>query len=170
MAKLTKVMTTKGTFSRRNILDPTESRSPSVTVSRLWKRARLAGSDRRQHHLAMRFGPCPSRIGPCSIFQLVLSKVLVDASGRLCCSSSVSERRMPRISERPLRRPITTLRRRSSALLHMPAAEYRNKQRTVSREIPASPPADDKALTPFFLYKNKSQVERLFLGTAKEGQ
>jgi hypothetical protein len=29
MAKLTKVMTTKGTFSRRNILDPTESRSPS---------------------------------------------------------------------------------------------------------------------------------------------
>jgi len=27
MAKLTNVMTTRGTFSRRNIVDPTESRS-----------------------------------------------------------------------------------------------------------------------------------------------
>jgi hypothetical protein len=53
MAKLTKVMTTKGTFSRRNILDPTESRSPSVTVStpkcfgrlaiQLWKTAGGSG-------------------------------------------------------------------------------------------------------------------------------
>jgi hypothetical protein len=42
-----------------------------------------------------------------------------------------------------------------------PHARRRNKKRTLSREIPASPPADDKALT-------QSQVERLFPGTAKE--
>ena len=48
-----------------------------------------AGADRRQLHLDMRFGPCPSRIGPRSIFQLVLSRSSTTALATLCCSSSV---------------------------------------------------------------------------------
>jgi hypothetical protein len=43
-------------------------------------------------YLDMRCGPCPSRVGPCSIFQLLCSRCSTIAPAILCCSSSVTDR------------------------------------------------------------------------------
>jgi hypothetical protein len=71
------------------------------------------------HTGGIRCCPCPSAGGPCSIFQLLRSKCSTIAPAILYCSSTVSARRIPRTRRRPCRRPITTERRSSSALLHV---------------------------------------------------
>jgi hypothetical protein len=70
-------------------------------------------------HSDMRCGPCPSHAGRRSTVQLLCSRCSTIASATLCCSSSDSVRRIPRMRRRPSRRPIRTLSRSSSALLHV---------------------------------------------------
>src|SRR5262249_50614492 len=92
-----------------------------------------AGADRRQLHLDMRFGPCPSRRGLRSIFQLVLSRNSTTALATFCCSSSVSGAFRGSARD-PCEGPSTTLSRRSSALLHM-APEWNEKRHSQVRSF-----------------------------------